>query len=68
MLCGLLARLEAWLFEHATFGKALRDWRAAAHPASGQGDRLRWDDYWFPVCRYGADLSLPLAAVTVGPS
>jgi uncharacterized membrane protein YbaN (DUF454 family) len=56
-------RLEAWLLDHPTFGKPLRDWRAAgAIPRSAKmmacvGMTIGFGVFWFSV-----HPSLPLAA------
>ena len=56
-------RLEAWLLDHPTFGKPLRDWRsegAISRPAkitACAGMTFGFFAFW-----YSADPSLPLAA------
>jgi uncharacterized membrane protein YbaN (DUF454 family) len=56
-------RLEAWLLDHPTFGKPLRDWRAAGaipRPAKAMacaGMTIGFVTFWYSV-----DPSMPLAA------
>jgi uncharacterized protein len=56
-------RLEAWLLDHPTFGKPLRDWRASgaiSRPAKMMacaGMTFGFVAFWF-----GAHPSMPLAA------
>lgn len=55
-------RLEAWLLDHPTFGKSLRDWRAAGaipRPAKAMacaGMTIGFVTFWYSV-----DPSMPLA-------
>lgn len=56
-------RLEAWLLDHPTLGKPLRDWRATgAIPRSGKAMACVGMTIGFGVFWYSADPSLPLAA------
>jgi uncharacterized protein len=56
-------RLEAWLLEHPTFGKSLRDWRAAgAIPRPAKAMACGGMAVGFAVFWYSASPSLPLAA------
>jgi len=56
-------RLETWLLEHPTFGKSLRDWRAArAIPRPAKAMACAGMTMGFATFWYGADPSLPLAA------
>ena len=56
-------RFEAWLLDHPTFGKPLRDWRATgaiprrAKAMACAGMTIGFAAFWF-----GAHPSLPLAA------
>ena len=55
-------RFEAWLLDHPTFGKPLRDWRAAgAIPRSGKAMACVGMTIGFAVFCYSVDPSLPLA-------
>jgi uncharacterized protein len=56
-------RFEAWLLDHPTLGKPLRDWRAAgAIPRSGKVFACAGMAMGFSVFWYSVDPSLPLAA------
>ena len=56
-------RFEAWLLDHPTLGKPLRDWRAAgAIPRSGKIFACVGMAMGFSVFWYSVDPSLPLAA------
>jgi uncharacterized protein len=56
-------RLEAWLLDHPTFGKPLRDWRAAgAIPRSAKAMACMGMAIGFAVFWYSASPSMPLAA------
>ncbi len=56
-------RLEAWLFDHPTFGKPLRDWRAAgAIPRPAKAMACAGMTIGFVVFCYSVDPSMPLAA------
>jgi uncharacterized protein len=56
-------RLEAWLLEHPTFGRSLRDWRAAgAIPRPAKAMACAGMAVGFAVFWYSANPSLPLAA------
>ena len=56
-------RFEAWLLDHPTLGKPLRDWRAAgAIPRSGKIFACVGMAMGFFVFWYSVDPSLPLAA------
>ena len=56
-------RLEAWLLEHPTFGKSLRDWRAAgAIPRPAKAMACAGMTMGFVAFCYSADPSLPFAA------
>jgi uncharacterized protein len=61
-------RFEAWLLEHPTFGKPLRDWRAAgAIPRSGKVMACVGMTFGFFVFWYSVEPPLPLAvAVAAG--
>jgi uncharacterized membrane protein YbaN (DUF454 family) len=61
-------RFEAWLLEHPTFGKPLRDWRASgAIPRSGKIMACFGMAFGFTSFYYAAAPSLPLAlAVAAG--
>src|SRR5258705_8513417 len=55
-------RLEAWLLDHPTFGKPLRDWRAAgAIPRPAKAMACAGMTIGFVVFWYGVDPSMPLA-------
>src|SRR5258705_10690532 len=55
-------RLEAWLLDHPTFGKPLRDWRAAgAIPRPAKAIACAGMTIGFVVFWYGVDPSMPLA-------
>ena|SRR5919106_1606832 len=55
-------RFEAWLLDHPTFGKPLRDWRAAgAIPRSAKAMACVGMTIGFLVFWYSVDPSLPLA-------
>lgn len=57
-------RFEAWLLNHPTLGKPLRDWRAAgAIPRSAKAFACAGMAMGFSVFCYSLDPSLPLAAV-----
>ncbi|HEY0853043.1 MAG TPA: YbaN family protein [Bradyrhizobium sp.] len=57
-------RLEAWLLDHPTFGRSLRDWRATgAIPRPAKAMACAGMAIGFVVFWYSADPSLPLAAV-----
>jgi uncharacterized protein len=59
-------RFEAWLLDHPTFGKPLRDWRAAgAIPRSAKAMACAGMTIGFVVFWYSVDPSLPLA-IAVG--
>ena len=56
-------RFEAWLLDHPTFGKSLRDWRAAgAIPRPAKAMACAGMTVGFAVFWYGIDPSPPLAA------
>ena len=56
-------RLEAWLLDHPTFGKPLRDWRAAgAIPRPAKAMACAGMTIGFVVFWYSVDPSMPLAA------
>ena len=56
-------RLEAWLLDHPTFGKPLRDWRAAgAIPRPAKAMACAGMTIGFVVFWYSVDPSAPLAA------
>ena len=56
-------RFEAWLLDHPTLGKPLRDWRASgAIPRSGKAMACVGMTIGFAVFWYSVDPSLPLAA------
>jgi uncharacterized protein len=56
-------RLEAWLLDHPTFGKPLRDWRAAgAIPRPAKAMACAGMAIGFAVFCYSVDPSMPLAA------
>ena len=56
-------RFEAWLLDHPTLGKPLRDWRAAgAIPRSAKILACAGMAMGFSVFWYSVDPSLPLAA------
>ena len=56
-------RFEAWLLDHPTLGKPLRDWRACgAIPRSGKAMACVGMTIGFAVFWYSVDPSLPLAA------
>jgi uncharacterized protein len=56
-------QFEAWLLDHPTLGKPLRDWRAAgAIPRSGKVFACAGMAMGFSVFWYSVDPSLPLAA------
>lgn len=56
-------RLEAWLLDHPTFGKPLRDWRATgAIPRSGKAMACVGMTMGFGAFWYSVHPSLPLAA------
>jgi uncharacterized protein len=61
-------RFEAWLLEHPTFGKPLRDWRASgAIPRSGKIMACLGMAFGFGSFYYAAAPSVPLAvAVAAG--
>lgn len=61
-------RFEAWLLEHPTFGKPLRDWRASgAIPRSGKIMACLGMAFGFATFCYTAAPSVPLAvAVAAG--
>jgi uncharacterized protein len=61
-------RFEAWLLNHPTLGKPLRDWRAAgAIPRSAKAMACAGMAMGFAVFWYSVDPSVPLAlAVAVG--
>ncbi|MCK1511264.1 YbaN family protein [Bradyrhizobium sp. 190] len=55
-------RLEAWLLDHPTFGKPLRDWRAArAIPRSAKAMACAGMAIGFVVFWYSVNPSMPLA-------
>jgi uncharacterized membrane protein YbaN (DUF454 family) len=55
-------RLEAWLLDHPTFGKPLRDWRAAgAIPRPAKAMACAGMTIGFVVFWYSVDPSVPLA-------
>ncbi|OCK55445.1 YbaN family protein [Bradyrhizobium sp. LMTR 3] len=55
-------RFEAWLLDHPTFGKPLRDWRAAgAIPRTAKAMACVGMTIGFLVFWYSVDPSLPLA-------
>src|SRR5258705_12808670 len=55
-------RLEAWLLDHPTFGKPLRDWRAArAIPRPAKAMACAGMTIGVVVFWYGVDPSMPLA-------
>ncbi|MEH2626097.1 uncharacterized membrane protein YbaN (DUF454 family) [Bradyrhizobium sp. AZCC 1719] len=55
-------RFEAWLLDHPTFGKPLRDWRAAgAIPRSAKAMACVGMTIGFVVFWYSVEPSLPLA-------
>jgi uncharacterized membrane protein YbaN (DUF454 family) len=55
-------RFEAWLLDHPTFGKPLRDWRAAgAIPRPAKAMACTGMTLGFVVFWYSVDPSLPLA-------
>ncbi|MEH2543193.1 MULTISPECIES: YbaN family protein [unclassified Bradyrhizobium] len=55
-------RFEAWLLDHPTFGKPLRDWRAAgAIPRSAKAMACAGMTIGFLVFWYSVEPSLPLA-------
>lgn len=57
-------RFEAWLLDHPTLGKPLRDWRAAgAIPRPAKAMACAGMTIGFVVFWYSVDPSLPLAAV-----
>jgi uncharacterized protein len=56
-------RLEAWLLDHPTFGKPLRDWRAAgAIPRPAKAMACAGMAIGFVVFCYSVNPSMPLAA------
>ncbi|MCP4621184.1 MAG: DUF454 domain-containing protein [Bradyrhizobium sp.] len=56
-------RFEAWLLDHPTLGKPLRDWRAAgAIPRSGKIVACAGMAMGFSVFCYSLEPSLPLGA------
>ena len=56
-------RFEAWLLDHPTLGKPLRDWRAAgAIPRPAKAMACAGMTMGFAVFWYSVDPSLPLAA------
>ena len=56
-------RFEAWLLDHPTLGKPLRDWRAAgAIPRSGKILACAGMAMGFSVFWYSVDPSLPFGA------
>ena len=56
-------RFEAWLLDHPTLGRPLRDWRASgAIPRSGKAMACVGMTIGFAVFWYSVDPSLPLAA------
>jgi len=61
-------RFEAWLLDHPTYGKPLRDWRAAgAIPRSGKIMACAGMTFGFVTFCYTVAPSLPLAlAVAAG--
>ena len=55
-------RLEAWLLDHPTFGKPLRDWRASgAIPRPAKAMACAGMTIGFFVFWYSVDPSMPLA-------
>ncbi|NOJ49054.1 YbaN family protein [Bradyrhizobium archetypum] len=55
-------RFEVWLLDHPTFGKPLRDWRAAgAIPRAAKAMACAGMTIGFVVFWYSVDPSLPLA-------
>lgn len=56
-------RFEAWLLDHPTLGKPLRDWRATgAIPRPAKATACAGMTIGFVVFWYSVDPSLPLAA------
>lgn len=56
-------RLEAWLLDHPTFGKPLRNWRASGSiPRSAKAMACAGMTLGFVIFWWGAHPSLPLAA------